>query len=178
MKGISDGRKRKPKILRNTKRCVSRPRSRSKPFPACPPKSGTNSSGSGPTPSARLGTVSNGNAGGKRISSYFLRFLASSSCRRIYPSYLMDSSACSTASRVAARSSGSQARSIAPVTPGRPPAVRCGGEGGGCAPAPRHHLRGGVAPARGDGRDAPCLRPGAAGGDPGGGGAGGAVHQV
>ncbi len=50
--------------------------------------------------------------------------------------------------------------------------------GGGCAPAPRDHLRRGVAPARGDGRDAPCLRPGAAGGDPGGGGAGGAVHQV
>ena len=59
-----------------------------------------------------------------------------------------------------------------------PPALRRGGAGGGCAPAARHHLRGGVAPARGDGRDAPCLRPGAAGGDPGGGGAGGAVHQV
>ena len=86
---------------------------------AWPMESGRTRTSLSRTSADRPGTVSNGNADGKRISSYFLRFFASSSCRRIYPSYLMDSSACSTASRVAARSSGSQARSIAPVTPGR-----------------------------------------------------------
>ena len=64
-------------------------------------------------------TDSKGKPGGNRISSYFVSFFASSSCRRMYPSYLTVSSASRATPSAASPRLPSQERSRATVTSGR-----------------------------------------------------------